>query len=396
VESLDIVPVNLMLVSAVAFVVPFTLGLFPSVRVPSAVVEIIAGILLGPAVLGWIDMDVVIEVMRWVGVAFLLFLAGMELDLKKLRGHPLLLGGVGFLVSFVLALGIESAFGAAGLVNTPLLVAIALSATSTGIVIPVLRDTGQLETSAGNYTVAGGAAAEFGTIVLLGLFFSTTGATPVLEAARLALIAVAAMLLLWGLTWFSRVEATRHVFGRLADSSSQVRVRLAVLVVIASAVFAVTLGFEAVLGTFIAGAIFAIVIDKWPDKESYSKKLDALGFGFFVPVFFISSGMLFDLSQVIGWFELGRVLVLFLVLLAVRGLPALLYRRHLTNRQVAASGLLQATNLSFIVVAVAVGEQLDAITVSGGEALIAAGLLSAIIFPPLATKLMGSGKPVGQ
>ncbi len=273
--------------------------------------------------------------------------------------------------------------------------AIALSATSTGIIIPVLRDTGRLDTPAGRFTVAGGAAAEFGTIVLLGLFFSTTGASPALEAARLALIAVCAMLLLWGLTWFSRVEATRHVFGRLANSSSQVRVRLAVLVVLSSAVFATLLGFEAVLGTFIAGAIFAVVISEWPDKESYTRKLDALGFGFFVPVFFISSGMQFDLAQVLGWFEIGRVLVLFAVLLLVRGLPALLYWGRLAPREVAASGLLQATNLSFIVVAVAVGEQLDAITMSGGEALIAAGLLSAVIFPPLAQKLLGSGESAG-
>ena len=394
-ETIDVIEVNLVLVSAVAFAVPFVHGLFPRVRVPAAVVEIIAGILFGPAVLGWMEIDVVIEVIRWIGVAFLLFLAGMELDAKRLGGTPLLLGGVGFLLSFGLALGIESAFGAADLVNTPLLVAIALSATSTGIIIPVLRDTGRLDTPAGRFTVAGGAAAEFGTIVLLGLFFSTSGATTASETARLVLIAVCAMLLLWGLAWFSRRETTRTVFRRLANSSSQVRVRLAVLLVLSSAVFATTLGFEAVLGTFIAGAIFAIVINEWPDKESYTKKLDALGFGFFVPVFFISSGMQFNLAEVLGWFEIGRVLVLFAVLLLVRGLPALLYWGRLAPREVAASGFLQATNLSFIVVAVAVGGQLEAITVSGGEGLIAAGLLSAIVFPPIAQKLLGSRKSAG-
>ena len=113
-----------------------------------------------------------------------------------------------------------------------------------------------------------------------------------------------------------------------------------------------------------------------------------MGFGFFVPVFFIASGMRFDLGELFGWFEIGRVLVLLMIILFVRGLPALLYRGHLTGREMAASGLLQATNLSFIVVAVTVGESLGAITVSGGEGLIAAGLLSAIIFPPIAHRFL--------
>lgn len=251
---------------------------------------------------------------------------------------------------------------------TPLLIAIALSGTSVGIVIPVLSDSGYLHTPTGVFTLAGGAVAEFGTIVLLGMFFAQSGQTPVVEAVLLFFIAVLAVLLLWALAWFSRQSYTRRIFGRLDDSSSQVRVRLAVLVLLAAAVIASSFGFEAILGTFIAGAVFAVVIRTWSDAAGYRKKLEALGFGFFVPVFFIASGMRFDVSELYGWFEVARVLVLLLV----RALPALLYRRHLAGREMLAAGLLQATNLSFIVVAVTVGEALGAVTASGGEGLIAA------------------------
>lgn len=387
---------NLLLVAAVAFGIPFVLGLFPRVRLPSAVVELIAGVVLGPSMLGWIELDVPVRIMAAIGVAFLLFLAGMEIDASVLRGAPLRLGAIGFLVSFGLALAIETGFELADLVLTPLLVAIALSATSVGIVVPVLKDTANLDTPAGRFTVAGGSAAEFGTIVLLGLFFARPGSTLWGEALLLMAIAVFGVGLLLGLVWFSRVEATRRVFGQLDDSSSQVRVRLAVLILLAAAVLAGSFGFEAILGTFLAGTVFAVVTRGWDDEEGYRRKLEATGFGFFVPVFFIASGMRFDLTELLGWFEIGRVLVLFLVLLLVRGLPALLYSRHLSRREVVASGLLQATNLSFIVVAVTVGETLGAITVSGGVGLIAAGLLSAVVFPPIAQWLLASVRASGD
>ena len=387
---MDFTLANLMLVSMVAFAIPFVLGLFPKVGLPSAVVELIAGMVLGPALLGWIEPDLPVQVMSAIGVAFLLFLAGMELDLRVLQGDPLRLGALGFLLSFALALAIELAFQQANLVLTPLLVAVALSATSVGIVVPVLADSGRLKTATGRYTVAGGAAAEFGTIVLLGLFFAKPGSSLLGEAALLMVIAVLAVLLLWGLSWFSRREATRRVFLGLDDSSAQVRVRLAVVILLAAAVIASRFGFEAILGTFTAGAVFAIVVRRWDDVDAYRKKLNGLGYGFFVPVFFVSSGMRLDPGELLGWFELARTLVLFLVLVIVRALPALLYRRHLSRREMAAAGLLQATNLSFIVVAVTVGEELGAITVSGGEGLVAAGLLSAIVLPPIAQRLLGA------
>jgi Kef-type K+ transport system membrane component KefB len=379
---------NLMVVALVAFAVPFVLGFFPRVKIASAVVELMAGTLIGPAVLGWVEIDAPVQIMAAIGVAFLLFLAGMELDLRLLKGPALRLGAAGFVVSLTLAIVIELTFKQFGQVNTPFLIAIALSATSVGIVVPILSDAGYLHTPTGVFTLAGASAAEFGTIVLLGLFFAQSGYSPGVEAVGLIVLAVLAVLLFFGLIWFSRREGTQRVFRRLDDTSSQVRVRLAVLILIAAAAFAAALGFEAILGTFLAGAIFAVVIRGWDDLETFKKKLDGVGFGFFVPVFFIASGMRLDLGALWGWYEAARVLVLLLVLLAVRALPVLLYRRHLSGREMLAAGLLQATNLSFIVVAVAVGERLGAVTTSGGTGLVAAGLLSATIFPPIAHRVL--------
>ena len=233
---MEITFVNLLGVMAIAFAVPFALGFSPRLRIPSVVLELVAGIVVGPEVLGWIEPGPVIEVVSNLGVAFLLFLAGMELDLHSLKGRPLLLGAVGFVLSLLLSLAIMVPLSLAGFVLSPLLVATALTATSVGIIIPVLRDTGQLETPAGRFIVAGGSVAEFGTIAVLGVFFAGEGSSAVIEAVFLAIVGAASVLLLSVLGSFWRWKPGRIVSKRLDDTSSQVRVRFAVLVLIGAAV----------------------------------------------------------------------------------------------------------------------------------------------------------------
>jgi Kef-type K+ transport system membrane component KefB len=379
--------------------VPFVLGLVPRVRIPLAAAELVVGVVVGPSVLGWVHLDQPVRLMSVLGVAFLLFIAGMALDLHKLEGAPLVLGSVGFMVSVGIAYGFELAFRSSGLVSSPFLVATALAATSLGIVVPVLKDTGYLDSPTGRFTVAGGTVAEFGTIVLLGVFFSEARTTPLRESGLLLVVAAVSVALLWGLARFSRYETTRRIFRLQADTSSQVRVRLAVLILLGSAVLAATFGFQAILGTFIAGAVFAIVIRGWDDEQGLRRKLDAIGFGFFIPVFFVASGMRIDLSSLSDWRGLVRVAVLAVVLLLVRGVPALLYRRRLGAHEMAAAGLLQATNISFIVVATDVGQKLNVITPAGATALIVAGLVSAVLFPLLAGRLLevqGDGAGVSR
>lgn len=141
---------NLIIVVAVAFFVPLLLGLFPRVRLPSVVLEIVAGIVIGPSVLGIVEVDESVEVIALIGLAFVLFLASVEIEFDKLRGQVLRLTGLGFALSLAIALLVSVALKAGGLVDTPLLVAIILCATSLGVLVPVLKDAGEISSNSGS------------------------------------------------------------------------------------------------------------------------------------------------------------------------------------------------------------------------------------------------------
>lgn len=384
--------VNLLGVATIAFFVPFILGFFPRTRVPAVALELIAGIIVGPAVLGWIEPGPVVTVMSSIGVAFLLFLAGLELDPAVLKGPTLARGSLSFLLSFTLAFALMTPLGAQGLILSPLLIAIALSATSLGILVPILRDTGHLHTPVGRFTMSGASAAEIGTIGLLGVFFAGPDSSAALSAVWLAAVAILAVLLLAALRYTAHWAPGRRVLDRLDETSAQARVRFAVMIFLAAAAVAMQFGFEGILGSFVAGIVVGIVVRRDRFEHALRNKLEAIGFGLFVPVFFVTTGMRFDLDNIKGTEEIARAALFFGALIAVRTIPALLYRPFLTWRQCLASGLLQSTNLSFIVVTVAVGEGLGRIREINATALILAGLMSALVLPTVAAALLGEPK----
>lgn len=392
--------VNLFGIALIAFLVPFVLGFAPKLRIPAIVLEIIAGIAVGPQMLNILRVDNGVQLMSTLGVAFLLFLAGMELDLEKLRGLPLQLGAVGFIVSIILALIGAFFMHEQGLVVSPALVAVALASTSVGIVIPVLKDTGNLDSLVGLFTVAGGSAGEFGGVILLGIFFSSNASTLGKELLSvlgqiLALVLIAAVT--YGVLWFlNRVmqwESAIAVAEKLDATSSQLQTRAALVLLFGGAVLASTFYFEAILGTFIAGIIFGSFIKGTKNEERNRVRLDAIGFGVFVPVFFIASGMKLSLSGITNVDVLEKIGFFLLVLLIARGLPALLYVRKIGLKNSIAAGLMQATNVSFIVVAVSVGLESNRIIPTTGTGLIMAGLLSAVLFPAAAQALLSKSRP---
>src|SRR5947207_1417334 len=185
---------NLLMIVAVGFASPFALGLVPRVRLPSVVLEIVAGIMIGPAVLGWVKVDGPVEVLSLIGLALLLFLAGLEIDFSRLRGRLLRVASLGYVVSFAIAVFVSLLLKAGGLIETPLLVAIILASTSLGVIIPVLKDAHQISTQFGQLVIAGSTIADFAAIFLLSIFFSGrggTGATIILLASFLLLAVVA-------------------------------------------------------------------------------------------------------------------------------------------------------------------------------------------------------------
>ena len=384
---------GLLIVVAVAFAAPFLLGLAPRLRLPSVVVEIVAGIVIGPSVLGIVEVDQVIEVLALVGLGFVLFLAGLEIEFEKLRGSVLRLTAIGFVVSFAIAVVVALGLSAGGLVETPLLVAIILCATSLGVIVPVLKDSGEIASPFGQLIVAAASIADFGAIILLTLFFSGeggVGSTLLLLGALLVLAAVV----------FATVRGAEHSMRikadllRLQDTTAQIRIRAAIVLFVGFAAVAEELGFEVILGTFIAGAITPLLDrDEVMTHPDFRRKLEAIGFGFFIPVFFVTSGVRFDLDALVAEASnLAMVPVFLAALLLVRGLPALLYRRVLDARRTAVAGILQATSLPFIVAASAIGLELGLIDAAESAALIGAGLLSVLAFPVAGLAVLRGGR----
>ncbi len=374
---------SLAIVAATGFVAPLVIGFLPRLRLPNVVLEIVLGILIGPSVLGWAKADEPVQIMSLIGLSFLLLIAGLEVDYERFRGRLLELTGIGFVLSFAIGLVIGFGLDAVGLVKSPLLIAIMFSATGLGIVIAVLKDAGQVETSFGQLVIAGSSIAEVGTIVLLTLFFSGESSS---VGAKLVLLGLFGVLCLAVVLTVMRLEHSMRVMEtlvRLQDTTAQIRVRGAFVLLAVFVVLASKFGLEAILGAFLAGAILKFVDhDQAMTHPEFRHKLEAVGFGVFIPFFFVTSGIRYDAGALFGEpSTLARVPLFLVILLAVRGLPALLYRRLATNREIAAGALLQATSIGFFVVASQIGQDMGLISAANAAAVIAAGLLSVLLFP---------------
>jgi Kef-type K+ transport system membrane component KefB len=391
----DVEFVNLLAVSVVALLAPLTLGLAPALRVPSVVLEIIAGVIIGPQVLGWVEVDLPVGIVALLGLAFLLFLAGLEIDVHQLRGSLLRLSLVGYLVTLVIGVAVGFGLKAAGWASGPGLIAVTLSATSLGLVVPVLKDAGRIDSRLGQTTVAAASIADFAAIVLLSLLFTTsdtsTGSRLLLLGMFAALVAVTAV----AVSLVSSSKRLDMTLTSLQDTTAEIRVRGAVVILVAFVALAEAFGLESILGAFMAGAVVGIVDKNTASHPHFRLKLEAIGYGLLIPVFFVSSGLRLDLSGLVANpAALTRVPVFLVALLLVRGVPALLFGRLFDRRSVLAAGLLQATSLPFIVTATQIGVVTGLMSGVTAAALVCAGLLSVIVFPAAALSLLrGSGVP---
>jgi Kef-type K+ transport system membrane component KefB len=290
-----------------------------------------------------------------------------------------------------LALGIPIGAGAdaAGWVSSPLLLVIALSATSLGLVVPVLKDAGRADSEVGQTTIVAATVADFSAIVLLSLLFSASDGGP---GSRLLLIGVFALLVAATGIVVGRVGMSRRlgdVLLRLQDTTAEIRVRFAVVLLIAFTALAERFGLESILGAFLAGVVVSVVDRDSTSHPFFRAKLEAVGFGFVIPVFFVSSGIKLDLQGLLDSpSALLRVPVFLVALLVMRGVPALLYVKTLGRRPALAAALLQATSLPFIVAATQIGVELGDLSAVTAAAIVSAGLLSVLIFPAVALSLL--------
>ena len=385
-------------IAAVSLLIPLVLRLC-RLPIPDIVGLIVAGIVIGPQVLGWAELDPPVQVLALIGLGFLLLLAGLEIDLGQLRGAVLARTVTGFALSFGIAVAVGFGLSLGGLVRSPLLIAVTLSATSLGIVLPILEDAGQADTSLGRVVIAGASVAEVAPILLLSVLFSASDggivAPMVLLAAFLVLVAAVAAVI-------AGIERTRRLTRTLLalqHTTAEIRVRGVVALLMIFAALATRFGLEAILGAFLAGAtVNALDRDESATHGLLRVKLRAIAFGVFVPVFFVSTGMSIDVGALTHPETLVRVPVFVTALLLVRGAPVIVYRRWARRRrQLVAAGFLQATSLSIPVVAGAIGVRLGLMSASTYAALVAAGLLSVLLFPVLAVRLLaGPTSVTGQ
>ncbi len=359
---------------------------------PVVVLELILGIVIGPQVLGLAESDEFIDFFADLGLGMLFFFAGYEIDFERIRGKPLNLGALGWLLSLVLAFGIGGALAAAGVVVSYLYTGSALATTAIGTLIPILRDGGELKTRFGTYLLAAGAVGEFGPILLITLVLSTT--QPLHEATILLGFILIALLLA-----LTSVRLAWRGFGaleRTVEASSQVAIRIATVLVFGLVLLASELGLDILLGGFVAGMIVRAAL-RGRELEAFESKLTAVGFGFLIPFFFVESGINFDLDA-LGSAEAIAKLVLFLALfLIVRGAPALLlYRSVLGAGDRLALAFFSATELPLVVAITTLATEAGEMRSSTAAGLVGAAMLSTLIFPFVAMALRRSASSRGD
>jgi Kef-type K+ transport system membrane component KefB len=347
--------------------------------VPTVVLELVLGVIIGPQVLGLPTSDF-LRFFSNLGLGMLFFFAGYEIDLRRIAGEPLRLAALGWAISLALAYTIGGVLAATGVVLSLVYTGSALATTAIGTLIPILSDSGELRTRLGTYLLAAGAVGEFGPILLLTLVLSTQGA---LHNA-IILIAFVVLAVSVALLAVRSTHRTLPLLERTIEKSSQLAVRWIVVLVFALVALAAELGLDLLLGGFAAGLITRQAL-KEHEIAGFDSKLTAVGFGVFVPFFFVFSGMQLDIDALFASVSGVVKLFLFFALFAVvRGTPALLlYRGVLDARERQALAWLSSTQLPLVLAITTVAQQTGHMRSSTAASLVGAAALSTLVYPLL-------------
>jgi Kef-type K+ transport system membrane component KefB len=377
---------SFVVVAVIAFLAPLTRELLPWLFVPAIVLELVLGIVVGPEVLDIAHSSEPVELFSSIGLAALLFLAGREIDVERLRGEVLERGLACFGLGFLIAAAISGPLHQIGLIKTPLLVSVILVATSLSVIIVPLRDEGEVNTRFGQQVIATAAIAEFSAVILLSFFYSNESEGVGEEIVHLSAFALLAVIVFVAISRGRRSQRLRRALDGLRESSAQIQTRADLALIAVMVGITAELGLETILASFTVGVIRGMTEER---DERMDQKREAVALGVFVPFFFVGSGLDFQLSELFATIEsVIRLPVFVLALLAVHVIPALIYRRTMGTRTAVAAGLLQATSFSFIIVATQIGLELDVMVQATATALVGAGLISVVAFPAIAFALL--------
>jgi len=390
--------IPLLLVVLLAFLVPILLARFR--RIPVVVGEILAGILIGPSVLGLVHVDEpTLELLAEIGFAFLMFLSGLEIDFSILfaatkpgqdkKKAPLFIAGLSFLLTILFAAGIGFWLTSAGFVKDPWMMTLILSTTSLGIVVPVLKEKKMTSSSLGQTILLSALLADFLTMFLITVYIAIRSTGLSLNILLIGLLFIPVLLLYQFGQQHLRRPMVRRLIEELADATSQIKVRGAFALMIAFVVLAELIGAELILGAFLGGVLASLLSE--PEDEKIRHKMDAIGFGFFVPLFFVYVGVQFDLQAFLNNRDAWVLLPILLVAaFAIKLVSALVFRFAYSWRESISSGLLLSARLSLIIAASAIGVRLGAISESTNAAIILIAALTAMFAPLGFNTLMAS------
>ena len=375
--------VDLVGVALVAALAPLVVAALPGPRIPQVVVFLLGGVLIGPHVLGLAETSN-IQLLANIGLGFLFLLAGYELDPALLRQQPGKLAAGGWLISAALAVAVAASLTAAGYIKDYVPVGLALTTTALGTLLPILRDHAMLAGSFGRHVFSAGAAGELFPILIIAIFLTQRGHFVAL--ASVALVGGLAIVLS-GAPWLARSSTVQRIIREGQDATGQTTLRWAVVLLFVLLAIASRFGLDVVLGALLAG----IVLRAWTrrfhmDTAGLERKFDAVGYGVFIPIFFVSSGMSLDVKAISQ--DPLRMLIFFALLLVVRGLPSLLvYRTALAARQRAEMTFITATTLPLLIALVDIGQRDGVMLPATAAALVGAGVLSVLVFPLIAVGL---------
>ena len=373
------------------------------IRIPMVVWEMIFGMIVGPHLLGLArpigqftmfgERVGTYTLLGERGLAALFFMAGLDLDLKRIRGRPLQLALAGWMISLALGLVAAILLRALPVVHAPLMIALVLTTTALGTFMPALHDAGMLETDFGMHVLAAGAAGEFLPIVSTSLVL--TREFPAWEEIALMLGFVALAALAAAIALGFRRPGILGFLNRTMHSSSQLPVLLSLVILFSFAVLSQKIGLESVMGAFSAGMILRLATDG-ENGTLFREKIDAICFGFLVPFFFVLSGMTLDLTAFVHSSKAILLIPLFLTLfLLVRGAPViLLYRKDLAKEERLPFALYCGTALPLVLAITNIGVRTAGMSVEIATAMVGAAALSVLLVPSAAQFLLTRNKAI--
>ena len=388
----------LFIVAAIAWFTPVFLSLFKLKKIPSVIVEIILGFFVGQYLLEGIGDESfrILEFFALTGFIFLMFLGGLEIDVDQIMAslprrkltisrflkNPLLVGVSQFAVAIVLAY--VGTLLLSMIIDIPSIwyFSLIMVTTSVGIVLPVLKDRGEINTRFGQMVIIAAAVADIFSIILF-----TFTAFIIKNGFQYELLYILALFVLFFIVYklinrLKNIPLFNKLSYQLSQAASQIRIRGSMLMILLFVVISQYIGEEVVLlGAFLSGLVLSSILHR--ERSLLLVKLDGMGFGFFIPFFFIMVGVEFDPSalaefdQSLVWFLIALLITLFII----KVVPSVLWGRLFGMRKAISGGFLMSSRLSLIIAASAIGLGLGVITPGINASFIIMAVVTCFISP---------------